>query len=328
MEDIKREMDFVKTKVQRAEGLLTSLNEEQTRWSDASKLFVEQTNTLLGDALLGASFVTYSGIFDYRTRQLLWDAWMDALESLRIPFNSELSPSSFLCRPAERLSWHAMGLPSDQLCTENAIILHRFNRFPLIVDPSGQAIHFLMNKYRDRKVMRSSFLDASFFKSLASCIRFGTPLIVQDVESIDPILNPVLNREFQRTGGRTIIRLGNEDIDYSPQFVMLMVTRNPAAVFAPDIYSRVTLVNFTVTPASLHSQALGMVLASERPDVERRRNEVLRIQEEQYVRLRELEDALLNELSSAQGNILDDDRVINVLERLKVRRPWLACLID
>lgn len=77
---------------------------------------------------------------------------------------------------------------------------------------------------------------------------------VQDVEAVDPILNPVLNREFQRTGGRTILRLGNEDIDYSPQFVLFMVTRNPTAAFTPDLCSRVTLVNFTVTPASLQAQ--------------------------------------------------------------------------
>lgn len=31
-------------------------------------------------------------------------------------------------------------------------------------------------------------------KSLESCLRFGYPLLVQDVERIDPILNPVLNK--------------------------------------------------------------------------------------------------------------------------------------
>lgn len=77
----------------------------------------------------------------------------------------------------------------------------------------------------------------------------------QDVETVDPVLNPLLNRELQRTGGRTLIRLGSEDIDYSPDFLLLLVTRNPGARFAPDLCSRVTLVNFTVTPASLQSQA-------------------------------------------------------------------------
>ncbi|CAN0550715.1 unnamed protein product, partial [Ectocarpus sp. 8 AP-2014] len=104
---------------------------------------------------------------------------------------------------------------------------------------------------QERKIATTSFLDASFMKTLASAIRFGTPLLVQDVETVDPVLNPLLNRELQRTGGRTLIRLGAEDIDYSPDFLLLLVTRNPGARFAPDLCSRVTIVNFTVTPASL-----------------------------------------------------------------------------
>ena len=82
----------------------------------------------------------------------------------------------------------------------------------------------------------------------------GLVAIDQDVETVDPVLNPLLNRELQRTGGRTLIRLGSEDIDYSPDFLLLLVTRNPGARFTPDLCSRVTIVNFTVTPASLQSQ--------------------------------------------------------------------------
>ena len=45
-----------------------------------------------------------------------------------------------------------------------------------------------------------SFLDDAFRKNLESALRFGNPLLVQDVESYDPVLNPVLNRELRRTG--------------------------------------------------------------------------------------------------------------------------------
>ena len=41
-----------------------------------------------------------------------------------------------------------MGLPADDLCLENAVVLERFShRFPLVVDPAGQATRFLLNKY-------------------------------------------------------------------------------------------------------------------------------------------------------------------------------------
>ena len=49
----------------------------------------------------------------------------------------------------------------------------------------------------------------------------------QDVESYDPILNPVLNRELRRTGGRVLIRIGDQDIDLSPSFTIFLSTRDP-----------------------------------------------------------------------------------------------------
>lgn len=50
---------------------------------------------------------------------------------------------------------------------------------------------------------------------------------LQDVESYDPVLNPVLNREVRRTGGRVLITLGDQDIDLSPSFVIFLSTRDP-----------------------------------------------------------------------------------------------------
>ena len=182
---------------------------------------------------------------------------------------------------------------------------------------------FFTRKFADRKLTLTSFADASFLKTLASAVRFGTPLLVQDVEALDPILNPVLNKEFQKMGGRTLIRIGSEDIDYSPKFFIILVTRNPFARFAPDLCSRVTLVNFTVTPASLEVQALSKILQSERPDVDRKRMEVQRLQSEQMAQLRELEDTLLNKISAVQGNILNDDSLVQTLETIKAEAKEL-----
>jgi dynein heavy chain 1 len=63
----------------------------------------------------------------------------------------------------------------------------------MIIDPSGQATQFVLQKYYPNKIVQTSFLDSSFLKTLASAIRFGTPLLVNDVEHIDPVLNPGIN---------------------------------------------------------------------------------------------------------------------------------------
>ena len=48
--------------------------------------------------------------------------------------------------------------------------------------------------------------------------------------------------------------------------------------FPPDLCSRVTFVNFTVTRSSLQSQCLNYVLKAERKDVDTKRSDLLKLQ--------------------------------------------------
>jgi len=87
------------------------------------------------------------------------------LEAHEVQFKPELALCEYLSHPDERLRWKEHSLPDDDLCTENAIMIKRFNRFPLIIDPSGQAIEFLQKEYADKKLSITSFLDDSFRKN-------------------------------------------------------------------------------------------------------------------------------------------------------------------
>ncbi|KAF9140779.1 hypothetical protein BGX30_005985 [Mortierella sp. GBA39] len=314
---IKSEMERVKSKVDRSVTLLESLSSERVRWEAGSHSFDTQMATTVGDVLLSSAFLAYGGYFDQQYREILFHKWADHLAKAGIQYKTDISLAEYLSTADDRLSWTEHSLPADDLCVENAIILERFNRYPLIIDPSGQATTFLMNEYKDRKITVTSFLDDSFLKNLESALRFGNPLLIQDVEHLDPIMNPVLNKELRRTGGRVLIRLGNQDIDFSPAFTLFLSTRDPSVNFPPDVCSRVSFVNFTVTRSSLQSQCLSKVLKAERPDVDRRRADLIKLQGEFKVKLRHLEKSLLQALNESKGNILDDDKVIGTLETLK-----------
>ncbi|GAA5901689.1 dynein heavy chain [Sporobolomyces salmoneus] len=316
-QSIKNEMETVQTRVDRSITLLDSLGSEKERWESGSETFEEQMSTVAGDVLLSAAFLAYSGYFDQGYRQSMWQGWTNHLTDAGIKYKPELSLSEYLSSADDRLAWRARGLPADDLCTENAIMLKRFDRYPLIIDPSGQATTFLLNEFQDRKISTTSFLDEAFLKNLESALRFGTPLLIQDVEYLDPILNTVLNKELRRAGGRVLIRLGNQDIDFSPSFTMFLSTRDPSVEFAADLNSRVTMVNFSITRASLQTQSLAQVLRVERPQVDKKRSDLFRLQGEFRARLLHLEKSLLAALNESQGNILDDDKVIGTLETLK-----------
>lgn len=314
---IKTEMSRVEFKVNRSLKLLDSLSSERSRWEEGSKSFETQISTIVGDVLIAAAFLAYAGLYDQQFRKAMIEDWLGQLASSGIKFKSHNPVTEYLSTADERMKWLENGLPVDDLCTENAIILQRFNRYPLIIDPSGRVTEFLQNECKERRLTVTSFLDDSFIKQLESSLRFGNPLLIQDAEHLDPILNHVLNKEYQKTGGRVLIQLGKQEIDFSPAFKLYLSTRDPSAMFPPDICSRTTFVNFTVTQSSLQTQSLNDVLKSERPDVDKRRMNLVKMQGEFSTNLRALEKRLLQALNQSRGNILDDDVVIETLETLK-----------
>lgn len=316
-EAIKAEMGRVQSKVDRSMRLLNSLSSERSRWEESSKTFETQMQTIIGDVFLAAAFVAYGGLYDQQYRRAMLEDWSLHLSNSGIAHKQQNSLSEYLSTADERQQWHEHGLPVDDLCTENAVMLKRYNRYPLIIDPSGRVTQFLQNESKERRLTVTSFLDSSFVKQLESALRFGNPILIQDAEHMDPILNHVLNKEYQRTGGRVLIQLGRQDIDFSPAFKLFLSTRDPSAHFAPDVCGRTTFVNFTVTQSSLKTQTLNEVLKSERPDVDERRSNLVKMQGEFTQRLRRLERMLLQALNESRGNILDDENVIQTLETLK-----------
>ncbi|KAK5108990.1 hypothetical protein LTR62_007624 [Meristemomyces frigidus] len=316
-EAIKAEMTRVQSKVDRSMRLLNSLSSERGRWEGSSKTFVTQMETLVGDVFLAAAFLAYSGLYDQQYRRAMLEDWSLHLSNSGVAYKTQNALSEYLSTADDRQQWHNNALPVDELCTENAIMLKRYNRYPLIVDPSGRVTQFLQNESKERRLTVTSFLDNSFVKQLESALRFGNPILIQDAEHMDPILNHVLNKEYQRTGGRVLIQLGRQEIDFSPAFRLYLSTRDPSAHFAPDVCSRTTFINFTVTQSSLKTQTLNDVLKSERPDVDERRSNLVKMQGEFTQRLRRLERMLLQALNESQGNILDDENVIQTLETLK-----------
>ena len=314
---IKTEMSRVQFKVDRSVKLLDSLSSERTRWEEGSKSFETEIGTIVGDVLVAAAFLAYSGLYDQQFRKAMTDDWLGQLSLSGIDYKAHNPVAEYLSTADERLKWQENALPVDDLCTENAIILKQHNRYPLIIDPSGRATEFLLNESKERRLTVTSFLDDSFTKQLESSLRFGNPILIQDAEHLDPVLNHVLNKEYQKTGGRVLIRLGKQEIDFSPAFKLYLSTRDPSAMFPPDVCSRTTFVNFTITKSSLQTQSLNDVLKSERPDVDERRSNLVKLQGEFNIHLRGLEKRLLQALNESRGNILDDDLVIETLETLK-----------
>lgn len=58
-------------------------------------------------------------------------------------------------------------------------------------------------------------------------------------------------------------------------------------------------------------------MKNEREEVDKKRNDLLKLQGECKVKLRQLEDSLLDALNKSEGSILENDKLIQTLETLK-----------
>jgi dynein heavy chain len=114
------------------------------------------------------------------------------------------------------------------------------------------------------------------------------------------------------------MRLGDSNIDYDENFRFFMTTKMPNPHYLPEICIKVTLINFTVTFRGLEEQLLGDVVIQEKPEIERKRDEIVVTMDHDQRTLKNIEIMILKMLSeSTEEQILDEDNLINVLENSK-----------
>ena len=66
-------------------------------------------------------------------------------------------------------------------------------------------------------------------------------------------------RPDDRQGNRTLIRIGDSDVDYADAFKMYLTTKMPNPHYLPEVCIKVNIINFTVTMDGLEDQLLGQV---------------------------------------------------------------------
>lgn len=114
------------------------------------------------------------------------------------------------------------------------------------------------------------------------------------------------------------MRIGEVEIDYNPNFRLILHTKLSNPHYKPEMQAQTTLINFTVNRDQLEDQLLAEVVKVERPDLEEMRIELTKQQNSFKITLKQLEDDLLHRLSSADGDqILGDKELVLNLEKSK-----------
>lgn len=78
-------------------------------------------------------------IFQGEYRTSLVDEWKEELDNEKISHSDNCSLVGTLGDPVKIRNWQIAGLPRDTLSVDNGIIVQFSKRWPLFIDPQGQA---------------------------------------------------------------------------------------------------------------------------------------------------------------------------------------------
>ncbi|KAM6256563.1 LOW QUALITY PROTEIN: dynein axonemal heavy chain 1 [Porphyrio hochstetteri] len=319
-EELEAKCEQCQQRLGRASTLINSLADEKVRWQNTAQSLECRISNITGDVLVAAGFVAYLGPFTGQYRAALCEDWLRLLSENTIPHSREPNLPGTLGDPVEIRSWQIAGLPNDTLSVENGLITQFSRRWTHYIDPQGQANKWIKNLEKANSLEVAKPSDQDFLCSLENAITFGKPFLLENVgEELDPALEPVLLKQTYRQQGNTVLKLGDTVIPYHEDFKMYITTSLPNPHYSPEVSTKLTIINFTLSPSGLEDQLLGEVVAAERPDLEAARNQLIVSNAEMHQELKKIEDQILYRLSTSEGNPVDDLELIKVLEASKLK---------
>lgn len=213
------EVNECEARLRRARELIGGLGGEYTRWSDTAKELGERYYKLTGDILIGSGIVAYLGVFTTQYRQQQIDNWVQICTDLEVICTKDYQLTQILGDPVLIRSWNIFGLPSDLFSVDNAIIVTNSRRWPLMIDPQGQANKWVKNMEKENNIHVIRLSQSDYMRVLENAIQFGQPVLLENVgEELDAALEPLLMKQTFKSGGAECIKVGDSVIEYSANF--------------------------------------------------------------------------------------------------------------
>jgi len=318
--ELAHEMEVCEIKLNNATKLIDGLGGEKDRWEQTVSTLAAQYELLPGDSLVAAGMVSYAGAFVGDYRSAFETLWRETEDSEQLNHSEACTLVSVLGQPVLIQQWTVNGLPNDNLSIENGIIIETSRRWPLMIDPQRQA-----NKYiklygkvaSDQGISICKLSDKNLLQTVEIGIQFGRWILLENIgEALDPALEPVLQQQKVRDGTSFVIKLGDKSVAYNDKFRFFITTTLSNPHYSPEVSVKVTLLNFAITPEGLQDQMLGIVVQKEQPEMEEKKQELVKNNAEMTKQLKDIEDDILR-LLSAEGDILESKELIDTLEYSK-----------
>ena len=94
---------------------------------------------------------------------------------------------------------------------------------------------------RSNKLNVLKLSDPNYVRNLENAIQFGTPVLMENVgEELDPILEPILQKQTFKQQGVEYMKLGDNAIEYSHDFRFYITTNLRSPHYLPEVSVKVS----------------------------------------------------------------------------------------
>jgi hypothetical protein len=346
-EDLENTQKKCQSKLVAAEKLIGGLGGEKANWLALSSKLARDYVNLTGDMLLVGGVMAYLGCFTTAYRAEALEKWRTELLKMKIPASKEFDLRTIIGDEVKIRNWNLDLLPNDRLSIDNAIIYDTSNRWPLFIDPQGQANTWIKKMFNERKELGTSAtyknlvvsddpnmaniyimrLTDNYTTKLTTAIRNCTAFMFEDIgTTLDAMLDPILLKQVFKQGPDLMIKVGDEVLpteDWANwQFFLTTKLSNPH--YAPEICVATCLLNFMATADGLADQMLGVLIQEEEPEIEKTRQALIKSSAASKEELKAIEDKILALLAASQGDILEDVVLIHTLDESKEKTAKIA----
>jgi dynein heavy chain len=317
--ELQDDVDLCRNKLIRAQKLIGGLGGEKTRWTAVANALQDQHDSLAGDILISSGIMAYLSPLTSYYRQKTVADWHKCVKRLEIPSSETFDFLTVLGSDVKVQNWYISGLPRDSFSTENGIIQDNSRKWSLFIDPQYQASNWIKKMEKKNSLYVVKFSHADYMKKIENCVQNGYPVLIESVgEVLEAPIDPLLYKKVFKQAGFEVISLGENVIPYHKNFRLYLASplRNPH--YLPEVFNRVTVINFALTLEGLQDQLLGIVVAVEKPDLQRLKEDLIVQKAENKAALDGVELNILKTLSECKGDILEDETAIQILDESKI----------
>ncbi len=328
LDKLQNEISESQKKLTRAQKLTSKLGGEKKRWGESADTLEEKKQFIFGDVILASIYIIFLGPFLVPFREkFVREFIFKYLDEKKIKYSQISEINKIIGDPYLISNWVINGLPPDSGSIDNAVILSESTKPCLFIDPQKQAFKFFNKMYKnDFVIYKKTEIDTKKIKIdqvkeglLESCIKNGKTLIFDYISyDIPPDAELLFNSEKVKRSDSVYLKLTeSNEVQLNSEFKYYLISYLTNPIFNPELYGKISIINFTVNKEGLTEQLLSVIVKEESPGDESEKNNILQKKFQLNETIHKTEEDILNKLSVSSEELLESDGLIFSLEESK-----------